>query len=278
MRTDHSRPAFDPVAVLVTVLLTLGAALTSFPFLWMVLTAFKSFGESVHTPPTLLPSDWTLENFRTLFRELHFARYTVNTLVVVAYSFAGMLFSAAAGYALAKLKFRGRSVVLFLVLATMMVPVQVTMIPTFLILNSVGLVNTLVGIALPTMVVAFNVFLFRQFMLTVPDEVLEAARMDGAGEWRTFLSIVMPMSKPILAVQTVLTFIGAWNAFLFPLILGRGDDQYTLSVGLALVNQQQVQNPALQLAGATLVVVPVVVLFVVCQRHIVHGFTLSGLK
>lgn len=280
MKTDtrSRKPPVDVPAAVVAVLLTLGALLTSFPFLWMILTAFKPVSEAVSTPLTLLPADWTLENFRTLFTELNFARYTVNTLVVVAYCFVGMFISASAGYAFAKLRFRGRNLLLLLVLATMMVPVQVTMIPTFLILNELGLVNTLLGISLPTMVVAFNVFLFRQFMLTIPDELLEASRMDGAGELRTFVSIVMPMSKPILAVQTVLTFIGAWNAFLFPLILGRGEDQYTLSVGLALINQQQIQNPPLQLAGATLMVVPVVLLFIVCQRHIVQGFTLSGLK
>jgi multiple sugar transport system permease protein len=268
----------DRPAAVVAVLLTLGAMLTSFPFLWMIVTAFKPLGEAVQPPLAVLPEDWTLESFRTLFTELSFARYTMNTLGVVAYSFVGMFISAAAGYAFAKLPFRGKTPLLLLVLATMMVPVQVTMIPTFLILNELGLANTLLGISLPTMVVAFNVFLFRQFMLTVPDEVLEAARIDGAGELRTFVSVVMPMSKPILAVQAVLTFIGAWNAFLFPLILGRGEDQYTLSVGLALINQQQVQNPPLQLAGATLMVLPVVLLFVVCQRYIIQGFTLSGLK
>lgn len=279
MTTDRAtRYRVDVPAIVVAVLLTVGALLTSFPFAWMILTAFKPLGEAVQSPLTVLPEDWTLENFETLFTELEFARYTLNTLVVVAFSFVGMFISAAAGYAFAKLRFRGRTFLLLLVLATMMVPVQVTMIPTFLILNELGLVNTLLGISLPTMVVAFNVFLFRQFMLTIPDEVLEAARIDGAGELRTFVSVVMPMSKPILAVQTVLTFIGAWNAFLFPLILGRGEDQYTLSVGLALINQQQIQNPALQLAGASLLVLPVVLLFVVCQRHIVQGFTMSGLK
>lgn len=275
---ERTRRRFDPLLAVVTVLLTLGAAVTSFPFVWMISTAFKPLSESVDNPPTLVPSDWTLTNFETLFTELDFGRYIVNTLVVVAYCFVGMFISAMAGYAFAKMRFRGRTTLLLIVLATMMVPVQVTMIPTFLILNSFGLVNTLVGIALPTMVVAFNVFLFRQFMLTIPDELLEAARLDGAGELRTFLSIVMPMSRPILAVQAVLTFIGGWNAFLFPLVLGRGEDQYTLSVGLSLINQQQVVNPSLQLAGATLMVVPVIVLFVICQRHIVQGFTLSGLK
>jgi len=276
MRSNERR--VDPTVVSVTILLTLGAAVSSFPFVWMVMTSFKSLSESVSSPPTFLPDDWSLANFDRLFTELSFGRYLLNTCIVVLYSFVGMMLSAAAGYGFAKLRFRGRTFLFLMVLTTMMIPVQVTMIPTFLILNSVGLTNTLVGIALPTMVVAFNIFLFRQFMLTVPDDILEAARLDGASELRTFLSIVLPMSKAILAVQAVLTFIGGWNSFLFPLVIGRGQDQYTLSVGLSLLNQQQVVNPPLQLAGATLLVLPVVVLFVICQRQIVDGFTMSGLK
>lgn len=268
----------DLVTAVVTILLTLGALLTSFPFFWMIATSLKSLGEAVGTPPTFLPEQWTVANFDRLFTDLAFGRYVLNTVVVVLYSFVGMFLSVAAGYGFAKLKFRGRTPLFVMVLTTMMIPAQVTMIPTFLIINAAGLTNTLAGVALPTMVVAFNVFLVRQFMLTIPDEMLEAARLDGAGELRTFWSIVLPMSKPILAVVAVLTFIGGWNSFLFPLILGRGEDQYTLSVGLALLNQQQVVNPPLQLAGATLMVIPVVLLFALCQRQIVQGFTMSGLK
>jgi multiple sugar transport system permease protein len=160
----------------------------------------------------------------------------------------------------------------------MMVPIQVTMIPTYLILNSMKLTNTLVGIALPTLVGGFNIFLFRQFMTTIPDEVLEASRLDGAGELRTFASIVLPMSKPILAVVGVLTFISGWNSFLWPLIIANDQRHYTLSVGLALLNRQLTINPPLQMAGASLMVIPIVIVFVILQKHIVRGFTMSGLK
>jgi multiple sugar transport system permease protein len=160
----------------------------------------------------------------------------------------------------------------------MMIPIQVTMIPTYLILNEAGLTNTLAGIAMPTLVTAFNVFLFRQFMLTIPDELLEAARLDGAGEARAFWSVVLPLSRPILAVQAVLTFIAGWNSFLWPLIIGNDQDHYTLSVGVALLNQQQTINPPLQMAGASLMVIPIVVVFVLFQRRITQGFTLSGLR
>ncbi len=165
-----------------------------------------------------------------------------------------------------------------LVLATMMIPIQVTMIPTFLILNSVHLTNTLIGIALPTLVSGFTLFLARQFMTTIPDEILEAARIEGAGEARILRSIVFPMSRPILAVIGVLTFITAWNSFLWPLIIATDSDNYTLSVGLSLLNQQLTVSPPLQLAGASLMVIPILIVFVLLQRHIVQGFTMSGLK
>ena len=258
--------------------LLIGAALTSLPFFWMIFSSVKPRREAVAYPPSLLPKQPTLEYFRELFTQLNFSQYLLNTLIVVAIGFVGMLLMAMAGYAFAKFHFKGRALMFVTVLATMMIPAQVTMIPTYLILNSVGLTNTLLGIALPTLVSAFSIFLFRQFMTTIPDEMLEAARIDGAGELRVFISIVLPVSKPILAVQTVLTFIAGWNSFLWPLVIANDQSKYTLSVGLALLNQQVSTNPSLQMAGASLMVVPILLVFVIFQRHIVQGFTLSGLK
>jgi len=197
--------------IIIGALLGLGALITSFPFVWMVTSSLKPLSESRLIPPSLLPQDPTLDSYVRLFTELDFTRYLVNTLIVVAISFMGMFLIAMAGYGFAKFRFRGRNVMFLLVLATMMIPVQVTMIPTFLILNSVHLTNTLLGVALPTLVSGFTLFLARQFMTTIPDEILEAARIEGAGEARILLSIVMPMSRPILAVIGVLTFITAWR-------------------------------------------------------------------
>ena len=229
-------------------------------------------------PPTILPAEPTLQWFQTLFTELDFGGYLVNTVIVVLIGFVGLLLMAMAGYAFAKFDFRGRRWMFFLVLATMMIPVQVTMIPTYLILNGMKLTNTLVGIALPTLVSGFSIFLFRQFMTTIPTEMLEAARLDGAGEFRTFWQIVLPMSGPILAVQVVLTFIAGWNSFLWPLIIAGDQKLYTLSVGLSLLNQQLAVNPSLQMAAATVMVVPILLVFVVFQRYVMQGFALSGLK
>ena len=192
--------------------------------------------------------------------------------------FIGLFLMAMAGYAFAKFEFRGRRWMFFLVLATMMIPIQVTMIPTYLILNGMKLTNTLVGIALPTLVSGFSIFLFRQFMSTIPTEMLEAARLDGAGEFRTFWQIVLPMSGPILAVQVVLTFIAGWNSFLWPLIIASDQKLYTLSVGLSLLNQQLAVNPSLQMAAASVMVIPILIVFVVFQRFVIQGFALSGLK
>ena len=259
-------------------LLAVGALLTAFPFFWMVTTSLKPLIESYNYPPTVLPVAPTVDSYKSLFNDLDFGRYLINTIVVVLIGFVGMFFVAMAGYAFAKFRFRGKGFLFLLVLSTLMVPIQVTMIPTYLILNSVQLTNTLVGIALPTLVSAYNIFLFRQFMTTIPDELLEAARLDGAGELRILISIVLPLSKPILAVGAVLTFISGWNSFIWPLIIANDQQNYTLSVGISLLNKQLAINPPLQMAGASLMVIPIVVVFVLFQRYIVRGFTLSGLR
>ena len=258
--------------------LAVGAVVTSFPFFWMVSSSLKPPTEAVGYPPTLLPKAPSLDAYVRLFTELEFGRYLLNTVVVVLIGGVGLVFMAMAGYGFAKFGFRGRGPLFLLVLMTLMIPVQVTMIPTYLILNELHLTNTLVGIAAPTLVSAFGIFLFRQFMATIPDELLEAARLDGAGEMRLFWTIILPLSKPILAVQAVLTFIGGWNSFLWPLIIASEQDTYTLSVALSLLNQQITVNPTLQMAGASLMVVPIVIVFVLFQKHIVQGFTMSGLK
>ena len=275
MVTTLGRRTSVPV---VGVVLAAGAVLTAFPFLWMLTTSLKPLAESYNYPPNVLPAQPTLASYQSLFVDFDFGRYLVNTVVVVLIGFVGMFFVAMAGYAFAKFRFRGKGLLFLLVLSTLMVPIQVTMIPTYLILNSVQLTNTLVGIALPTLVSAFNIFLFRQFMTTIPDELLEAARLDGAGELRILWSIVLPLSRPILAVGGVLTFITGWNSFIWPLIIANDQSNYTLSVGISLLNKQLAINPPLQMAGASLMVIPIVIVFVFFQRYIVQGFTMSGLR
>ena len=278
MSIDRRRRGSRNVTIGIGVALAVGALITAFPFFWMIATSFKPQRESIDFPPSVLPKEPTLEWYQTLFVELDFGRYLANTVIVVLIGFVGLIFMAMAGYAFAKFDFRGRKFLFFLVLATMMIPIQVTMIPTYLILNGMKLTNTLVGIALPTLVSGFSIFLFRQFMSTIPTEMLEAARLDGASEFRIFWTIVLPMSKPILAVMVVLTFIAGWNSFLWPLIIASDQKLYTLSVGLALLNQQLAVNPSLQMAAASVMVVPILLVFIVFQRYVIQGFALSGLK
>jgi multiple sugar transport system permease protein len=262
----------------VGIALAVGGLMVSIPFVWMILSAFKPESEVMQLTPTLFPQEFTIENFHNLFVNMNFGLYLKNTIVIVLWSFFGLFLNAMAGYAFAKFEFKGRNQLFFLVLATMMIPGQVTMIPVYLILNQMGLTNTMAGIVLPGLVGAFGIFLFRQFMTTIPDELLEAARLDGASELRVFWQIVLPMTKPILAVQGILTFIAGWNSFLWPLIIANDESLYTLSVGLSLLKGQYGGNFALQMAGSTFMVVPIVIIFIIFQKHIIDGYTISGMK
>lgn len=258
--------------------LTIGGLLFLLPFIWMILSSFKPEGEIVQIPPSLWPKSFTMSNFNYLFENMNFGVYLRNTLIIVLFSFAGLLLNAVAGFGFAKYDFKGRNALFVLVLATMMIPSQVTMIPVYLILNSLGLTNTMTGIVLPGLVGAFAIFLFRQFMSTIPTELLEATRLDGASEYRIFLQIALPISKPILAVQAILTFIAGWNSFLWPLIIANDESLYTLSVGLSLLKGQYAANFGLQMAGATFMVAPVIALFTYFQKHIIENFSISGMK
>jgi multiple sugar transport system permease protein len=258
--------------------LTVGGILVILPFVWMILSAFKPEGEIQNIPPTLLPEKFTTENFKNLFQNMNFGVYLKNTLMIVFFSFIGLFMNAMAGFGFAKYKFKGDNKLFYIVLATMMIPGQVTMIPVYLILNQMHLTNTMMGIVLPGLVGAFGIFLFRQFMSTIPDELLEATRLDGASEFRTFLQIVLPISKPILAVQGILAFIGGWNSFLWPLIIANDEKLYTLSVGLSLLKGQYGGNYALQMAGSTFMVVPIIIIFILFQKHIIENYAISGIK
>lgn len=263
---------------LVGILLGVMGLLMLLPFVWMILSSFKPESEVAQIPPTLWPHQFTLENFQELFENMRFGVYLRNTLIIVVFSFLGLFLNALAGFAFAKYKFKGRDGLFYLVLATMIIPGQVTMIPVYLILNMMGLTNTMIGIVLPGLVGAFGIFLFRQFMSTIPDELLEATRLDGAGEFRIFVQIALPISKSILAVQGILTFIAGWNSFLWPLIIANDESLYTLSVGLQLLKGQYGGDYALQMAGSAFMVVPIIIIFIIFQKHIIENYSISGMK
>ncbi|HBJ9977612.1 TPA: carbohydrate ABC transporter permease [Listeria monocytogenes] len=264
--------------IAVITILTVGGFFMILPFIWMVLSSLKTDAEILKIPPTIWPETFTLDNFTKLFTEMDFAIYLKNTLIIVFFSFFGLFLNAMAGYGFAKFKFKGKNKLFYLVLATMMIPGQVTMIPVYLLLNAAGLTNTMTGIVLPGLVGAFGIFLFRQFMSTISDDLLEAARLDGASEFYIFWRIVIPISRPVLAVQGILTFIAGWNSFLWPLIIANDEKFYTLSVGLQLLQGQYGSNYALQMAGATFMVIPIILIFMTFQKYILKGFNVSGMK
>lgn len=264
--------------IIVGIILGLWGLITIAPFLWMILSSFKSNAEISQISQSILPRHWTLQNYQDLFIIGNFGVYLKNTLIITLFSFGGMLLNAMAGYGFAKFKFKGRGVLFIAVLATMMIPGQVTMIPVYLILNQAHLTNTLPGIILPSLVGAFSIFLFRQFMSNISDSIIEAARLDGASEWYIFWHIILPISKPVLAVQGILTFIGGWNSFLWPLIIANDQKYYTLSVGLQLLQGQHTSDYGLQMAGSSFMVIPIVIIFLIFQKYILQGFNIQGEK
>lgn len=257
-----------------------GLFLMIVPFLWMVLSSVKPEGEVRRIPPTWLPETWTLENYRILFEKLDFPTYLMNSVIVAGAVTAGnVIFGAMLGYALAKLDFPFKRVVFTLVLATLMIPGVVTFVPLFILVTNMGLTNTLTGMWLPFLAAPFGVFLMRQYILGLPDELIQAARVDGAGELRIFASVIMPLCGPALATVGILTFLGSWNNFLWPLVVATKEEKYTLPVALALYAVgQNSTDYGLLLAGAVVVVIPIIGIFLVLQRYIMQGIAMTGIK
>jgi multiple sugar transport system permease protein len=260
--------------------LIVGLILMVAPFLWMLLGSFKPRGEFLQSVPTWLPQNPTIDNYDRLVARLNFPRFFFNSIVVaVSVTVGNLIFSPMLGYALAKLRFAGRRVLLLLVLSTLMLPAGATLIPVFILMSSLGLVNTYPGLILPFLAGAFGVFLTRQFFQGLPDELLEAARIDGAGEFRIFWTIAMPLATPVLATLGILTFLGSWNGFIYPLVMAQEPDMYTLPVALATFATGQFQaDHGMLMAGSVILVVPVLLIFIVVQRWVTEGIATTGLK
>jgi multiple sugar transport system permease protein len=259
--------------------LAAAATLTLFPLLWMASVSLMSPGEAASTPPPLLPQTPTLENYAVLFRRLDVGRYALNSLAVAAGATAiSTLLNTMAGYAFAKLRFAGRDRTFRFLLAALVIPGQVGMLPLFLMLKQLGLVNTYAGVLVPGLASIFGIFLVRQYVLGIPDALLDAARVDGAGEWRIFRSIVLPLSRPILVALGVTTFLGTWNDFLWPLVILSDQDRYTLPVALANLFGEHLQDTEAMMAGAVVTVLPAMVLFLCLQRYYIQGMLGGALK
>jgi multiple sugar transport system permease protein len=263
----------------VYVLLFLGLLLMIGPFIWMVLGSFKPQAEFLRAP-TWFPEAPTLDNYQRLIERLDFPRYFFNSTVIAGVvTAANLVFSPMLGYALAKLRFRGKGLLMALVLSTLMLPAAATLVPVFVLMSTLDLVNTYPGLVLPFLAGPFGVFLTRQFFQGMPDELIEAARIDGAGEFRIFFQIAMPLAAPVLATLGILTFLGSWNGFIYPLIMATEPEMYTLPVALATFATGQFQaDHGMLMAGSVILVVPVLLVFIALQRWITEGIATTGLK
>lgn len=273
-------PPRSRASIVLYVLLTLGLIAMIAPFVWMVLGSFKAQGEFLRLPPTWLPEQPTLDNYQRLIDQLDMPRFFFNSIVVaMAVTVGNLVFSPMLGYALAKLRFAGKGVLLGLVLATLMLPGAAILVPQFVLMSALGLVNSYPALILPFLAGPFGVFLTRQFFSGLPDELLEAARMDGASEFRIFWTIAMPLAGPVLATLGILTFLGTWNSFIYPLVMAQEPEMYTLPVALATFATGQYQaDHGMLMAGALVLVLPILIIFVVLQRWITEGIATTGLK
>jgi multiple sugar transport system permease protein len=258
----------------------LGAAVVAVtPLLWMVSASLMRPGEASEFPPPFFPSRATLGNYRDLFTRLSLGRAFANSLLVATLTTLGvLLLDSMAGYAFAKLRFAGRDRLFGGLMAALVIPAPVAMLPLFLMLRSAGLVNTYLGAALPGLAGIIGIFLMRQFARSIPDDLLNAARLEGAGELRIYWTIVLPLLRPVLATLAIVTFLGTWNDFVWPLVVLTDESRYTLPVALAGLVGEHSADIELMMAGSVLTVLPVLLLFLLLQREYIEGITLGGVK
>ncbi|MGR0218330.1 carbohydrate ABC transporter permease [Agromyces sp. ZXT2-6] len=276
-RTDAARAA-RARSVVLHVVIVLGALAMFFPFYWTLVTSLSP-GAGLGTTPELVPADPGLDAYRRLFAELPFARVIGNSLLLATITTIAQLFtSATAAYAFSRLPFRGRSVVFAIYLATMMIPLQVLVVPLFAELRALGLVDTYLGALLPTFAAAFGVFLLRQAMNQVPYELDEAAAIDGAGHFRIFWTVVLPNIRPALATLAVFAFMGSWNSFLWPLVVLRSPELQTLPVALAGLQGQYTTQWDIVMAGSVVSILPMLALYLFAQKYVIQGVANTGLK
>lgn len=269
------------------------AVVMIFPLVWMVSTSVKASAEMFIFPPRLLPSRWVLENYTRAWQGARFSRYAANTAAVtIAGTVLTLVICAMAAYAFAKLEFRGRNVLFWIVLGSQMIPGIVMLIPQFLLVKSLplaggndwlgrgghGWLNSFAVLIIPHAGAAFGVFLLRQFFLSVPDELLDAARVDGAGDFRIFGTIVLPLARPALTTLAIFTFQGYWNDFLWPLVVISDDRYRTLQVGLTVFRHRDTTDWGPMMASATIATLPMVVVFLLGQRYFIKGIAVTGIQ
>ncbi|HWD39383.1 MAG TPA: carbohydrate ABC transporter permease, partial [Fimbriimonas sp.] len=264
------------------VVVAMTAVLMVTPVVWMVSTAFKPESDVLKPDPRWIPEHATFENFRNLFAradEFPVLRWLANSVgIALAVTFLVLLISSMAAFALSRLQFKGRDSLFYLIVATMVIPSQVMLIPVFLIVTKLGLFNTYAGIVLPGLASAFGVFLLRQFFVAIPRDFEEAAYLDGAGLWTTYSRVIMPLAKPALATLAIFTFMGSWNSFEWPLIVTNDIEMRTLPVGLSIFQGRYNLEYGITMASSLLTTLPMIVAFLFFQKRITEGIALTGIK
>lgn len=265
--------------LLIHIILLLGLGITIFPFFWMVLTSFKTTGEAMQIPPTIFPKKFITVAYSQIVSSLPFARIYLNTILsTVITVLVQLVFCAMAGYAFARIKFPFKNTIFILLLSVLMVPGQIFLIPQYLIIQKMGLLDTIPALFIPNLFSAFGTFLMRQFFLSLPEELEEAAIIDGCSRYQIFWRIMLPLVKPGLVTLSIFTFKFAWNDFMWPLIVNTSPKNMILGPALSTLQGQYTSQYPMQMAGAVLAVIPVIAVFFIFQKQFIEGVAQSGIK
>ncbi len=249
------------------------------PFVWMILSTFKDQSELMRFPPKFLPDKFSLKNYVEVFSSVPFLRYYLNSILITTVAVTlTLLTSSLAGFAFAKYKFRGRNVIFKTLLGAMMIPFPVTIIPLYIMIYNLGLVDTYLALIVTGSVSIFGIFLMRQFIVTIPDDLIDAARIDGCSEFQIFRIIVIPNIRAPLSALAIFSFMGTWNAFLWPLLVVNNDEHRTVQLGVQYFTQRYGDLMHLQITAAAMAVIPIVVLYLLLQKQFIEGITMTGLK
>ncbi len=265
--------------ILLNLLLIFIAALTLAPFAWMVSASFMGDGEALVFPPKFIPNTFTIAQYEKLFTRINIGRFFLNSFALsVSVTFISLFFNSLAGFVFAKFKFAGKDKLFKILLSSMIIPSQVTMLPLFLMLKEMGFINTYFAIIIPGMANIFGIFLIKQYAESIPDSLLEAAKIDGATDFQIYYKIFLPVIKPILVTLALFTFMGTWNDFIWPLIALSDQSMFTLPVALANLMGEHSQDPELMMAGSTLTILPIIIVFLFLQKQYIKGIMLGSVK
>lgn len=253
--------------------------LTLAPFIWMLSASFMLDGHASVFPPRFFPDEFTFTQYETLFSRLDVSRNLINSVLIsTMVTVVSLIFNSMAGFAFAKYRFRGKDTIFKMLLSSMVIPSQVTMLPLFLMLKEFGFLNTYMAILVPGLANVFGIFLIRQYVMAIPDSLIESARIDGATDFQIYYKIIVPLAMPVMVTLAIFTFMGTWNDFLWPLIVLNDSSMYTLPVALANLMGEHTKDPELMMAGSVITILPVMVLFLVLQKYYIKGIMMGSVK